>query len=426
MWHYPLICVWYDSLIYLWQHLLTGWTRRICMRNTTHAYVWNDEEHDSHFRVTWFIHMCDHTHIYMGHDSLICRTQLIDLCEMTQLMCVAWLNWHWYVWPHSYIYGTGLIYMFDTADWCVWDDSSNVCLMTQLTLMCAKWFIHMWGMIDWCAWHEWLTCVTWIIQAPATLASDNTLQHTATYCNTLERTAIRWYTLKHTATHCNTLQHTTALCNTPQHTAIHCITLQHTATHCNTLQHTATHCNTHCSANCNRPTHCNISEWCHTLTRTAAQTATDQHTATSKRHVTHYMTEVRTSKGQHTATYCNTLQHTATHCNTQQQKPRKVAFALAHFADERRFCCSVLRCVALCCRWAPVLLQSVAVCCSALWMSTGSNAVCCGVLRCVAVCCGALWCVAVCCGVLQCVAVCCSVLQCVAVCTSDHPARSSV
>jgi len=89
-------------------------------------------------------------------------------------------------------------------------------------------------------------------------------------------------------------------------------------------------------------------------------------------------------------------------------------------------CCSVLQCVAACCR-------AFAVCCSVLQRV----AACCRVLQCVAVqicsscvvsgssrsplphvccrmntgCCSVLQCVAVCCSVLQCVAVCCSVLQ---------------
>ena len=88
-------------------------------------------------------------------------------------------------------------------------------------------------------------------------------------------------------------------------------------------------------------------------------------------------------------------------------------------------CCSVLRCVAVCCsmhgsksevvpggqmRSAPpctvvcrIVLLCVAVCCS------------CGVSLSVAVCRSVLQCVPVCRTVLLCVAVCCSVLQRVAV-----------
>jgi len=105
-------------------------------------------------------------------------------------------------------------------------------------------------------------------------------------------------------------------------------------------------------------------------------------------------------------------------------------------------CCSVLQCVAVCCRWE---LRSIAV-----WCVLQCFAVCCSVLQCVAVCCRwelgsfAVWCVlqcvavrcslelrrmsrwghlrlacvAACFSVLQRVVACCIVLQCVAVCCS--------
>jgi len=89
-------------------------------------------------------------------------------------------------------------------------------------------------------------------------------------------------------------------------------------------------------------------------------------------------------------------------------------------------CCSVLQCAVVCCS----VLQGVVVCCSVLQ----GVAVCyreddvasCAVLRdgsprskqCVAVCCDTLSCVAVCCSVLQYVSVCCSVFQCDAVCVA--------
>jgi len=56
----------------------------IDMCDMTHWYVW----HDSLIRVTWLIDTCDMTHWYVWHDSLICVTWLIDMCDMT----------HWYVW----------------------------------------------------------------------------------------------------------------------------------------------------------------------------------------------------------------------------------------------------------------------------------------------------------------------------------------
>jgi len=55
----------------------------------THLYMW----HDSFICVTWLIHMCDMTHsyvwhvthLYMWHDSFICVTWLIHMCDMWRI-----------------------------------------------------------------------------------------------------------------------------------------------------------------------------------------------------------------------------------------------------------------------------------------------------------------------------------------------------
>jgi len=47
----------------------------------THSYVW----HDSCICVTWLIHMCDMTHSYVWHDSFICVTWLIRMCDIIQV-----------------------------------------------------------------------------------------------------------------------------------------------------------------------------------------------------------------------------------------------------------------------------------------------------------------------------------------------------
>ena len=44
----------------------------------THSYVW----HDSFVCVTWLIRMCDVTHSYVRHDSFVCVTWLIRMCDM--------------------------------------------------------------------------------------------------------------------------------------------------------------------------------------------------------------------------------------------------------------------------------------------------------------------------------------------------------
>ena len=97
--------------------------------------------------------------------------------------------------------------------------------------------------------------------------------------------------------------------------------------------------------------------------------------------------------------------------------PRRAAHCAPHWRPplchrEVCVCCSVLQCVAVCCRvcrvlraphWRPPLRhREVDVCCSVF--TCVLVAVCCSVLQCV-----------------QCVAVCCSVLQCVAVCLQGVP-----
>ena len=72
--------------------------------------------------------------------------------------------------------------------------------------------------------------------------------------------------------------------------------------------------------------------------------------------------------------------------------------------------CSVLQCVAVCCRTMQSMVQCVAL--ERHFYELMRVAVCCSMLQCVAVCCSVLQRVAACCSVLQCVAV------CVAVCCS--------
>ena len=86
----------------------------------THSYVW----HDSFICVTWLIHMCDMTHSYVWHDSFICVTWLIHMYDMT----------HSYAWRDSFICVTWLIQMCDmtlsyvwhNSFMCVWHDSHSI------------------------------------------------------------------------------------------------------------------------------------------------------------------------------------------------------------------------------------------------------------------------------------------------------------
>ena len=123
-------CVWHDSFICVaWLIHMCDMTRysrhthewMMCVYRTmlrvhgmmlrvyriivrSHLHVW----HDSFICVTWLIHMCDMTHSYVWHDSFIRVTWLIHMCDMTRsyvwydsfirvtshhsFMCVAWLG----------------------------------------------------------------------------------------------------------------------------------------------------------------------------------------------------------------------------------------------------------------------------------------------------------------------------------------------
>jgi len=165
-------CGWHDSC------MCVTWLMRIC--DMTHAYMQRDSGEVGWRReevregMTWLIHMCDTTHAYMwrdsgevgwrceevgecwklifgkflfehrpcvlhmSHDSFICVTWLIHTCDMT----------HLYVWHDSFIRVTWLIHMCDMTHSYVWHDSF-ICV-TRISLwalaMCpahVTWLIYM-------------------------------------------------------------------------------------------------------------------------------------------------------------------------------------------------------------------------------------------------------------------------------------------
>jgi len=74
----------------------------------THLYVW----HDSFICVTWLIHMCDMTHSHVWHDSFIRVTWRIHTCDMTHPYV-----WHdsFNVWHDSFISVTYIIHVCHTG-----------------------------------------------------------------------------------------------------------------------------------------------------------------------------------------------------------------------------------------------------------------------------------------------------------------------
>ena len=88
-----------------------------------------------HWRIdTWLIDMRNTTHLYVRHDSLVCKTCLIHMCVVT----------HSYVWHDSFICETCLIHMWDVTHSYVRHDS----------FICVTWLIHMWDMTHSYARHD--------------------------------------------------------------------------------------------------------------------------------------------------------------------------------------------------------------------------------------------------------------------------------
>jgi len=87
------------------------------------------------------------THLYVGHDSFICGTWLVDLWDMTisqvghdSLICGTWLVHVWdmipsYVGHDSFTRGTWLVHMCDS-------------------FMCGTWLINECNMTHLCMWHD--------------------------------------------------------------------------------------------------------------------------------------------------------------------------------------------------------------------------------------------------------------------------------
>ena len=134
----------------------------------THSCVW----HDSFMCVTWLIHMCDMTHSCVWHYSFIYVTWLIHMCDMT----------------HSYV----LRVSCDMTYPYVYHDSIHVCDMTHLYIwhthscvpydafMCVAWLMHMHGS---CHTHKRVTRYLWhdsFISLPRINMTHSYLYHEST------------------------------------------------------------------------------------------------------------------------------------------------------------------------------------------------------------------------------------------------------
>jgi len=97
--------------------------------------------------VTWLIHMCNMTHLYVWRDSFTCVTWLVRV-SMT----------HSHVGHDSFICHVTQLYQ---------GHESFLCHVTHPTghdsFVCATCLIHTWDMTHSHVWHDSFTCVTWLI-----------------------------------------------------------------------------------------------------------------------------------------------------------------------------------------------------------------------------------------------------------------------
>jgi len=104
--------------------------------------------HDSFICVTWLIHMCDMTHPY------VCDLTYAYVCDLT----------HVYLWgmTHPYVYHDSFIFMRHDSFICV----------TWLIHIYEAWLIHKGNMTHLHVWPDLFVCVTWLIHM-----CDMTISH---------------------------------------------------------------------------------------------------------------------------------------------------------------------------------------------------------------------------------------------------------
>ena len=169
----------------------------------THLNVWND----SFVRVKWFFHMCDTTLSYVWHDlfTFMFVTWLFYMCDMTHsyvkhdmtypspkrshlsfwsretLVCVAWLIRTGamtlsYVWHDSFICVTWRIHMCNVT-WLTRHPSADIC--QRLIHMCNVTHLS-WDMTHLCAWHDFWICATWLVHMCDTTHPSPRRRHLST------------------------------------------------------------------------------------------------------------------------------------------------------------------------------------------------------------------------------------------------------
>ena len=144
---------WYDPS-YGWHDSFMCVTWLIHMCDMNYSYAWHDMSESWYCRTanvceTWRIYMCDMTHSYVRQDSFICETWPIHMWDMT----------HSYKWHDSFICETWLIHVTwliptcDTTHLYVWHDFS-----TYVWHDCSV-VMALWHRFTWLAFSHYKRCV---------------------------------------------------------------------------------------------------------------------------------------------------------------------------------------------------------------------------------------------------------------------------
>ena len=147
------ICNWL-RLTHMCGMMLGGWwisvrDSFIVVQCMTYSCVW----HDSIICVTWLVYMCDMTHLYVWHIArgmMNISLWLIYKCDAPTCSYVlhSWFNYtHSCVWHHA----RGIM---NISSWLLY--ICGICASS----ICATWLIRMCDMTHSYVWHDSLICVT--------------------------------------------------------------------------------------------------------------------------------------------------------------------------------------------------------------------------------------------------------------------------
>ena len=152
------------EFVHVWKALLCA---DVTWLDSTYSYAW----HDSCICVTWLIHMCDMTHsirvwhnscIFVWYDSFVRVTWLVIMCDMTH-------TYVWEVWfirvtndkTHAYACDMTYSYAWHDSLISVWHDSF-ICV-TWLMHTCVTWHVYMCDTSHAYVWHDSFIYVAWLI-----------------------------------------------------------------------------------------------------------------------------------------------------------------------------------------------------------------------------------------------------------------------